>query len=127
MRTHSEHFSEEELSCRCCHQLVIDEDLLQLAETVRSIVKRPIIVNCAYRCPKHNKEVGGVENSYHTQGKAMDIRVSGMTPANLYNKIMTAYNNDQLPLLGGIGIYKTFVHVDTAKASDGHLRTWDER
>ena len=103
------------------------DDLLQLAEDIRSIIKRPIVVNCAYRCPKHNKEVGGVDHSYHTQGKAMDIRVSGMTPANLYNKIMIAYNNDKLPLLGGIGIYKTFVHVDTAKAADGHLRTWDER
>lgn len=34
----------------------------------------PIYINSGYRCPAVNRAVGGVDNSYHLQGRAVDIR-----------------------------------------------------
>ena len=34
----------------------------------------PFSLTSAYRCPKHNKAVGGVPTSAHTRGYAVDIR-----------------------------------------------------
>lgn len=104
----TKHFSEKELSCRCCGKLKIDPVLLVALEKLRELVGKEITVNCAYRCPKHNKEVGGVSNSQHVFGKAADIKVKGMTPkdlAKLAEKVPEFAN-------GGVGTYSTFVHVD---------------
>jgi uncharacterized protein YcbK (DUF882 family) len=45
--------------------------------------------------------------SQHTYGKAVDIQISGISP-----KKVAAYAENLLPRSGGIGIYKTFTHID---------------
>lgn len=42
-----------------------------------------IIVSSGYRCPKLNREVGGVDDSYHLLGLAADIKASGLTAREL--------------------------------------------
>lgn len=41
---------------------------------LRSCYGRPIVINSGYRCPALNSAVGGVKNSKHLQGLAVDIR-----------------------------------------------------
>ena len=51
-----------------------------MAEKIRAYFGgRPYTVSSGYRCAKHNKDVGGVANSRHTIGKAMDGAISGVT------------------------------------------------
>lgn len=129
----SPHFEDSELWCQCCHECHVTPQLLGLAEDVRAVLgNTAMYVNqhdhSAYRCEEHNKEVGGVENSYHMQGMAMDFDCRGcMTPAQIYKNLVDARMHGELRNLWGIGLYDTFVHIDTGKAPDGHLRTWDER
>lgn len=40
----------------------------------RDLAGTPFSLTSAYRCPKHNKAVGGVPTSAHTRGYAVDIR-----------------------------------------------------
>ena len=78
----TEHFDSSEFRCKCgCGQgdWLMAPELIQALEELRELIGKPIIVNSAYRCPRHNAQVGGVDNSYHTQGMAADIAVSGMT------------------------------------------------
>ena len=119
-------FKKDELKCRCCGYYVYNEKLLILLDKIRDRWGEPILVNCSSRCPDHNRAVGGVSNSHHITGKAADIRPSsaGRVYA-LYTTILTMYQNNELPELGGIGIYDTFVHVDVHKVD--HLRKWDKR
>lgn len=124
---HSKHFSEKELSCKCCGLNNVTPELLELAEVCRAILDVPMIVHCASRCPKHNAEVGGVENSTHIQGKAMDFHAKGLSHSAVYKVLRDWHSMGRLPLLGGIGLYDWGVHIDTGKATDGHLRTWDGR
>ena len=69
----TEHFDSSEFRCKCgCGQgdWLMAPELVQALEELRELIGKPIIVNSAYRCPKHNAQVGGVANSYHTQGMA---------------------------------------------------------
>lgn len=111
------HFSRKEFACSCCGEAVINPQLLIGLELLREYVGKPIVVTCGYRCPRHNAEVGGVENSYHTKGMAADIYVVGLTPFELAGQAARV----PLFLNGGIGIYPSrgFVHVDV-----GRKRRW---
>ena len=109
------YFKEKEFVCKCCGELppVARENIEALVENVldpaRERFGKPIIVNSGYRCPKHNKEVGGVANSQHLRGEAADIRPSstssGTDLARLAEIIEQNGKYDQLI------IYPTFLHV----------------
>ena len=43
-------------------------------DEARDLAGIPFPLSSAYRCPKHNKAVGGVPTSAHTRGYAVDIR-----------------------------------------------------
>jgi hypothetical protein len=47
-------------------------------------------VTSTYRSPEHNRRVGGVANSYHLQGKAIDI---ARRPGVSHSQIASAYRN----------------------------------
>ena len=66
-----------------------------------------MIITSGYRTPTHNKEVGGAKYSYHMRGMAADIRVKGMSPKELANKLDAI-----VPDECGIIVYKNWVHFD---------------
>lgn len=59
---------------------VVTENLRNLCKNIlqpiRTAFGSPIYVTSGYRCPKLNKAVGGVKNSFHLQGRAADISAS---------------------------------------------------
>jgi len=103
----TKHFSKYEFKCKCCGDLVIDMQLIYGLEVLRRILGKPIIINSAYRCPKHNKAVGGVDNSQHVSGMAADIRVIGMTPDEVHRVAKWFFV--------GLGLYDNFLHIDIRK------------
>ena len=121
----SEHFSESELSCHCCGGFPdggIDDNLLNLLEDIRNAVGEPITVNCCYRCPAHNAEVGGVPNSQHVLGTAADIDVTSLSiGVDELADIAVSLGAD------AIGRYPNFVHVDVRDGRVGSGFAWDER
>lgn len=88
--------------------IFIDSDLVNLLQKIRSHFGKPVTITSAYRTPGRNKAVGGKAYSQHLYGKAADIKISGVAP-----KVVGDYVDKLLPKSGGIGIYKTFTHVDT--------------
>jgi uncharacterized protein YcbK (DUF882 family) len=104
------YFSLNELECPCCKEVVFISDLGDVLDDVREHFGRPCIVTSGYRCPTHNKEVGGAEKSKHLEGLAADIQIKGLTPNAVYNYLDTKY-----PDKYGIGQYNNWVHVDVRK------------
>ena len=77
MATVLRHFTPAEFRCKCgCGAGVekMDADLLKMLDEARDIAGIPFSLTSAYRCAKHNKTVGGVADSAHTRGYAVDIR-----------------------------------------------------
>nr|DAE41829.1 MAG TPA: peptidase [Caudoviricetes sp.] len=94
----------------------VRSELLFLLNRIRTAWGRPIIVNSAYRSPEHNRAVGGVENSYHVQGLAADIRPEHQEDLPELQDLCLDLNAD-----GGVGLYDGFVHVDAR----GFKARWD--
>ena len=70
------HFQLKEMHCHgkgCCSTTKIDTNVVKLVEKMRVVLGAPINVESAYRCPRHNREVGGANGSGHVSGTALDI------------------------------------------------------
>lgn len=104
-----EHFRVREFACKgsgCCKEVKIDTKLVEYLQKIRNHFGKSITINSAYRCAKHNKKVGGSSNSNHTKGQAADIVVSGVKPLEVAKYAESIG-------VKGIGLYDTFVHIDT--------------
>lgn len=74
------HFKKSEFTCKCgCGLNNIQLDVVKIADEVREHFGNPAIVTSGTRCPKHNAEVGGVANSRHLAGKAIDMYVQNVS------------------------------------------------
>ena len=81
---------------------------------LRDYTGRAITVNSGYRSPEYNAKIGGVKNSQHLLGKAADITIEGLKPAEVY-RIIDELIDMGLMLQGGLGSYKSFTHYDIRK------------
>ena len=83
---------------------------------LRDYTGRAITVNSAYRSPEHNSKIGGAMSSQHLLGKAADITIEGLKPAEVY-RLIDELIDMGLMLQGGLGLYekKGFVHYDIRK------------
>ena len=83
---------------------------------LRDYTGRAITVNSGYRSPEYNAKIGGVKNSQHLLGKAADIRIEGLKPAEVY-RLIDELIDMGLMLQGGLGLYEKrgFVHYDIRK------------
>lgn len=103
------HFQPSEFSCNCgCGGGFSDMDpaALDMLDDARESANIPFHINSAYRCEKHNKAVGGVPNSAHTTGHAVDISArSGREKWLIVNALIDAG-------FDRIGIAGTFIHAD---------------
>ena len=110
------YFAVKEMACKCgCGKVMFDVGLRDKLDALRELVGKAVYISSGYRCPEHNAHVGGVHNSYHTRGIAADIYAKGIPPRALA-KMAEEIGFD------GIGIYKSFVHVDVR----GYKARWQE-
>lgn len=107
----SKNFTVKEFTCSDGTDTVfISLALVNLLQKIRDHFGKAVIINSAYRTEAHNKSIGGATYSQHKYGLAADIHINGVTP-----KEIAAYVETLMPSSGGIGIYKSFVHVDVRR------------
>ena len=107
----SKNFTVKEFACSDGTDTVfISLAWVNLLQKIRDHFGKAVIINSAYRTEAHNKSIGGATYSQHKYGLAADIHINGVTP-----KEIAAYVETLLPSSGGIGIYKSFCHVDVRR------------
>ena len=80
-------------------------------QVLRDEIGKPIRVISGYRSPKYNRKIGGARKSQHMTAKAADIKIKGMTPAEVKSTIVRLIKEGKM-MSGGIGLYRTFTHYD---------------
>jgi len=113
----SENFTIKEFSCPSCDEIYFQPGFVLLVnklQALRSRIGKPVTVTSGYRCPEHNRVVGGAKNSLHMLGVAADIF------CNIKYETLLHMCEDEFTH-GGIGRYKNHkhVHVDV-----GPKRRW---
>lgn len=107
----SKNFTVKEFACSDGTDTVfISLALVNLLQKIRDHFGKAVIINSAYRTEAHNKSIGGATYSQHKYGLAADIHINGVAP-----KEIAAYVETLMPSSGGIGIYKSFIHVDVRR------------
>lgn len=61
---------------------------VNILQPIRNALGKSIRVTSGYRCKRLNGLIGGARNSQHTEGKAADIEVDGMTNQELMKFII---------------------------------------
>jgi len=114
----SAHFDSSEFACKCCEVEVpiapdLIEQLEELSQAFAIAGKRASIhIDSGYRCPKHNKAIGGAPKSQHMQGIAADIIVKTSVGEIVSPARIADYLEKKYPDSHGIGRYRSWVHFD---------------
>lgn len=109
------YFKKSEFACKCggkyCKGYPAEpqEKLIRVAERVREHFGKPATVTSGLRCTKHNANEGGVSNSRHLSGKAMDFCIQGVSGTTLL-----AYVQKQPEIRYAYIISGNYVHMDIA-------------
>jgi len=95
----------------------ISKALLARLEALIILLKKTrkdVTITSGYRTPEYNAKVGGVSDSQHLYGKAVDIKIAGVDP---YTVAMMGRKVG----FTGIGVYNTFTHLDVR---EGAFTAW---
>lgn len=105
----AKNFRAREFDCNgkgCCAETRIDEKLVEYLQKIRAHFDRPVYLT-GYRCPAYNaKTPNAAKNSRHIMGMAADLHIDGVAPLKI------AQYAESIGVKG-IGLYDSFVHIDT--------------
>lgn len=92
-----------------------------ILDILRSEYDNPIYINSTYRSPEYNQAVGGKTKSLHLVFNAIDWTVKDKKDLKRLYDLLNEWDkeDDKFTFLPkkrgnmGIGLYKTFIHLDT--------------
>ena len=93
----STHFNAREFRCQCgqSHETLIASELVDNLETLYTALNcSKIIVTSGYRCPEHDKAVGGTSSGQHTKGTAADVCCYGQDGQPISSKTVCCKAQD---------------------------------
>lgn len=110
----SQHFCWGEFTkglSRVPESVAVVRNIIRLAsylDAVRDhLGNRTITITSGYRPPAVNRACGGVSNSRHLIGDAVDLTVAGIPPRVVYRRLNSWHGSK-----GGLGDGATFTHLD---------------
>ena len=118
------YFTRTECRCKCggkyCngYPAEMSETTMRMADEIRRRAGVPLNNNSALRCQRWNAEQGGVANSNHMTGHAIDLSpIGGNISVSRLQEIAAEVQQEMIPGRGGLGKYRWGVHIDDGKYS----------
>ena len=105
------YFKENEFSCSHTGKCEMETEFLICLDELRKVCDFPFKLNSAYRDKTHPVEAKKAKAGQHNKGVAVDIAVSN--GSQKYQIVKHALEIG----FTGIGVAKTFVHVDKRKTT----------
>lgn len=112
------HFKREDFRCKCggkyCdgYPAEMCETVVRIADAAREHFGKPAHVISGLRCPQHNANEGGVANSQHCSGEAIDLRIDGVD-----SETLRQFVSQQSGHRYSYRINSTNVHFDVPRGS----------
>lgn len=110
------YFNSDEFQCKCsykdCDTTLLHPWTIESITESRKELGRPIHINSAHRCQRHNADVGGSPTSSHMKGLAADISKDG--DPEQQNRILNKYFDVVIE-------YDTFFHCHNNSKPEVHL------
>jgi len=96
--------------CPVCGRDSIDIETVTHIDYERHHWGLPVSITSGFRCEKHNRDVGGADDSQHLFARAIDSKIVGISLRQRYD-----YYNSRWPDRYGIGVYPAWnmLHFDT--------------
>lgn len=108
----SEHFHSSEFKCPHCGVIKIDENLVnKLEHLFAKLNASKCIISSGYRCPTHDKAIGGFVGR-HAEGLAADCIYYDNNGKAIPSKIVCCVANDLGELNGIARINDNYTHLD---------------
>jgi len=106
------YFARKEFACKCgqyCdgYPAQMQRGVVELADRARAELKGAGFVSSGLRCSRHNADVGGVSDSRHLTGKAIDLRIEGKSARQTL-----AWAQKQPEVRYAYAIDANYVHMD---------------
>jgi len=103
----SPNFKVKDFACKDGSDFVlINPNQIPVLDKIQEHFGKRVNIVSGYRTPRYNRGIkGAAQNSQHMYGNAADITINGVTPKEIHNWLNSWHK-------GGLGLYKTFVHVD---------------
>ena len=112
----SPHFNVKEFRCQCgkTHETLIASELVDKLEQLYTALNcSKIIVTSGYRCPEHDKAVGGTSSGQHTKGTAADVCCYGQDGQLISSKTVCCKAQDLgFGGIANITISYQYTHLD---------------
>ena len=107
-----QYFSRMEFACKCgryCdgYPAQMQRTVVELADRARTELKGVGFVSSGLRCRQHNANVGGVPDSRHLIGKAIDLRIEGKSARQTHS-----WAQKQPEVRYAYTIDTNYVHID---------------
>jgi len=90
----------------------MDINLLMILDNMRHRAKIPFVITSAFRSKIYNQRIGGVPNSAHCFGKAVDIQAKTSKEKYLIIEAALHFGIER------IGVGSDFVHIDIQEEPD---------
>ena len=101
------YFKLSDFDCQETGNNEMSEEFLEKLDDLRHECGFPFIITSGYRDPSHSVEARKAKAGTHARGIASDIRINNGSQAYAIIK------HAQSMGFNGIGVAKTFIHVDT--------------
>ena len=124
----SAHFNVQEFKCKCgqSHDILISSELIDKLEQLYTALNcSKIIVTSGYRCPTHDKNVGGTSTGQHTKGTAADICCYGQDGKPISSRLVCCKAQD-LGFTGISNITSDYIYTHVDVRNTGYRWLGDE-
>lgn len=102
------YFTEDEFKCKCGCGMDVTQEVKDLCNKARERAGIPFRITSGARCKSHNAKVGGVADSAHTKGLAVDIAFSSGSDTYKIVQSLMSLNIERI----GISFPSSFIHFD---------------